>query len=452
LFKQSLPADQSQEFNANPLLFKEEVANDEFQEKDWANAPRVEYASALYRKLAPPRTARVVDDSSGFKLETYGAKVEEASREAEQVPTNNKPQLDQSSIEEFEVSKSEYTEKHDLLNQAESSNELKLDTAKFQFENNENNLENLDEFQSFSEDEVQVKEENNEEYFSSSKPPSELIEESDKNHPENLQFKNKNELNSVDINDALIEEVADSKTQMATDELESELSELKSQLDKKNNEWEEERSSLNKKLAEMQELIQIKEKEYTEQIQSLETNISDKISAQVEVLKEVTNRVEEFTKSPERLFEPIKRLSMHIAEQLVLAELNLSGSSIERLIQRCLDELSNRSEPSIIVELNIQDKDRLEELSGEVSGHVQLRAVPGLQVGSVRVISDDTQVDDLITNRLEGMAHSLLGQPEIWREKSPFFRQPLAQRDSDVQDVKQRITASDDSFVENFND
>ena len=91
-------------------------------------------------------------------------------------------------------------------------------------------------------------------------------------------------------------------------------------------------------------------------------------------------------------------------------------------------------------------------MSGEVSGHVQLRAVPGLQVGSVRVISDDTQVDDLITNRLEGMAHSLLGQPEIWREKSPFFRQPLAQRDSDVQDVKQRITASDDSFVENFND
>jgi Flagellar assembly protein FliH len=338
------------------------------------------------------------------------------------------------------------------LNQAESRNELKLDIAKFQFENNENNLENLDEFQSFSEDEVQVKEENHEEYYSVSTPPSEVIEESDKNHPENLQSKNENELNSVDINDALFDEVADSKTQMATDELESELSELKSQLDKKNNEWEEERSSLNKKLAEMQELIQIKEKEYTEQIQSLETNLSDKISAQVEVLKEVSSRVEEFTKSPERLFEPMKRLSMHIAEQLVLAELNLSGSSIERLIQRCLDELSNRSEPSIIVELNIQDKDRLEELSGEVSGHVQLRAVPGLHVGSVRVISDDTQVDDLITNRLEGMAHSLLGQPEIWRDKSPFFRQPLAQRDSDVQDVKQRITASDDSFVENFND
>ena len=75
-----------------------------------------------------------------------------------------------------------------------------------------------------------------------------------------------------------------------------------------------------------------------------------------------------------------------------------------------------------------------------------------MQAGSVRVISDDTQVDDLITNRLEGLAHSLLGQPEMWKEKSPFFRQPLAQRESEVQDVRQRLTASGDSFEENFND
>ena len=106
----------------------------------------------------------------------------------------------------------------------------------------------------------------------------------------------------------------------------------------------------------------------------------------------------------------------------------------------------------MIVELNVQDKARLEELSGEATPYLQLRGVPGLQAGSVRVISDDTQVDDLITNRLEGLAHSLLGQPEIWKEKSPFFRQPLAQRESDVQDVRQRITAPDDTFEGNFND
>ena len=220
----------------------------------------------------------------------------------------------------------------------------------------------------------------------------------------------------------------------------------------KNKVWNDERLQLTQKLEEAQNILEDREKEYLENIELIEKNSNEKISSQLDILKEITNRVEEYTKTPDRLFEPMKRLSMHIAEQLVLAELNLSGSSIERLIQRCLDELSNRAESSVIVELNVQDKARLEELSGEATPYLQLRGVPGLQAGSVRVISDDTQVDDLITNRLEGLAHSLLGQPEIWKEKSPFFRQPLAQRESDVQDVRQRITAPDDTFEGNFND
>jgi flagellar biosynthesis/type III secretory pathway protein FliH len=123
-----------------------------------------------------------------------------------------------------------------------------------------------------------------------------------------------------------------------------------------------------------------------------------------------------------------------------LAELNLSGASIERLIQRCLDELSSNSQQTVTVELNTQDKVRLQELTGEMFNHIQLHAVSNLQPGSVRVITDDTQVDDLIGHRLEAMANNLLAQPELWREQSPFFKQPLAQRDTEIQDVRQRIT------------
>ena len=74
---------------------------------------------------------------------------------------------------------------------------------------------------------------------------------------------------------------------------------------------------------------------------------------------------------------------------------------------------------------------------------VQLQAIPSLQPGSVRVIVNDTQVEDLVEHRLEALAHGLLGQPEAWREKSPFFRQPLAQRESEVQDVSQRPALPD---------
>jgi flagellar biosynthesis/type III secretory pathway protein FliH len=148
----------------------------------------------------------------------------------------------------------------------------------------------------------------------------------------------------------------------------------------------------------------------------------------------------------------LKRLSVHLAEQLVLAELNLSGASIERLIQRCLDELSSHSHQSITVELNSQDKARLQELSGEMFNNIQLHAVSSMQPGSVRVITDDTQVDDLIGHRLEALAQNLLAQPELWREQSPFFKQPWAQRDSDFEDVRQRPSLIADKFEENRDD
>jgi hypothetical protein len=70
---------------------------------------------------------------------------------------------------------------------------------------------------------------------------------------------------------------------------------------------------------------------------------------------------------------------------------------------------------------------------------MQLQAVPGLHPGSVRVVVNDTQIEDLIEHRLQAMANRLLNQPELWREQSAFFRQPLAQRDGQAQDVPQRM-------------
>jgi flagellar biosynthesis/type III secretory pathway protein FliH len=128
-----------------------------------------------------------------------------------------------------------------------------------------------------------------------------------------------------------------------------------------------------------------------------------------------------------------------------MAELNISGQAIERLVQRCLDELDTHGQSNILVELNPQDKDRLQEMGSEVMGNMHLHAVPTLHPGSVRVIVNDSQIEDLIEHRLQVMANRLLNQPELWREKSAFFRQPLAQREGDVQDVPQRVVLDDAS-------
>jgi hypothetical protein len=467
LFKQTLPNSESSEFSANPLLFKKEIESNEFNERDWANAPRVDYASALYRKLAPPRTARVIDDASGFKLETYGAKPPESQAQVKQKSNSN----DVSGSELHTIaSKEQNSGEHE---DAKPTSEVLLGTAELEstaeadqpnkpaiteeiIDSDNNSTVSMTGIDNDGLNNVEAAHEVNNSAESSVKFDN--LENSDIDSFNSVPFSTNSEDHLASENEDRLS-IEDEHVVFGNEPLEqpsaqsmAELSELRDELTQKNKQWDEERVQLLQKLEELQSSIDAKDKDYLENIELIEKSMNDKLNAQLEILKEVTNRVEEYTKTPDRIFEPMKRLSMHIAEQLVLAELNLSGSSIERLIQRCLDELSNRNEPSVIVELNSQDKARLEELSGDLTPHLQLRGVPGLQAGSVRVISDDTQVDDLITNRLEGLAHSLLGQPEIWKEKSPFFRQPLAQRESEVQDVRQRITASDDSFEENFND
>ena len=179
--------------------------------------------------------------------------------------------------------------------------------------------------------------------------------------------------------------------------------------------------------------------------------LKSRLQEQLNLMQIVNHKLSQFSADPKALFEPMKRLAVHISEQVVMAELNISGQAIERLVQRCLDELDTHGQSNILVELNPQDKDRLQEMGSEVMANMHLHAVPTLQPGSVRVIVNDSQIEDLIEHRLQVMANRLLNQPELWREKSAFFRQPLAQREGDVQDVLQRV-AFDDAPRENEHD
>ena len=170
------------------------------------------------------------------------------------------------------------------------------------------------------------------------------------------------------------------------------------------------------------------------------TALTAELQEQLVLLGQVHDTLRAFSNDPQALFEPVKRLALHISEQLVLAELTVSGQAIERLVQRCLDEIDLHGQSAVTVELNPQDKARLEDLGAEVIKQMQLQAVPGLHPGSVRLVVNDSQIEDLIEHRLQAMANRLLNQPELWREQSAFFRQPLAQRDGQVEDVPERVT------------
>ena len=155
---------------------------------------------------------------------------------------------------------------------------------------------------------------------------------------------------------------------------------------------------------------------------------ADEIAAQRVLFESVSRDLAALMADPKKFFEPLKRLAIHIAEQVVVGELQTSTQALKRLVQRCLDELDHPVHGAVVLELNPEDKARLQEHGGDFIKGMRLEALPELQIGSVRVFANDTVVEDLVEHRLEGLAKALLVDVDAWREKSP-----LAQRILDVQ-------------------
>lgn len=150
------------------------------------------------------------------------------------------------------------------------------------------------------------------------------------------------------------------------------------------------------------------------------------------ILEALEAAFERLQRSPQDYFEPLKRLALHLAEQLVLAELGLDGKAIERLVQRCVDDLSTHDESMILVELNPADLPLLEALREKLglnrSQVLKLRANPSLLPGSARASANDAIVQDLIENQLAEFAKALGVDEARWKSSSAFESERLAAR------------------------
>lgn len=149
------------------------------------------------------------------------------------------------------------------------------------------------------------------------------------------------------------------------------------------------------------------------------------------LLQEIDQKVDALIEDPAQLQEPLKRLALHLAEQLVLGDLSLSPQAVEHLIERCIETLDAPDASALVVELNAQDLALLQNqqrTEGQPKPAWRLQADHSLLPGSVRVRADDAVVSDLIENRLESLAHSLLQDPQAWQANSAFAPSKLASR------------------------
>jgi hypothetical protein len=137
-----------------------------------------------------------------------------------------------------------------------------------------------------------------------------------------------------------------------------------------------------------------------------------------------------------------------LAEQLVRAELQLSGQAIHNLIQQCIQQLDHVVEP-VHVSVNPEDLQRLTAMGESVTKHMQLEADAQLRPGSVRVRAQDSVVQDLIETRLEPLARRLLAQPEQWMQQSSLVkdRAEALPADAPVRDWQRQVVDVEDTEI-----
>ena len=359
----------------------------QFGEVDWAQVPKLDYASVLFRQLATPESAKVHDNSDGFVLETFGLPLP--------TPRSEK--------------KSELAARAQAESAALSANETTTLTP------------------------LQAT------------PPKEAIDTSVLYGDESFWTCANPDVWDLFTDDGVADQLFDSADWAAAREVAYQEGFAAGREEGYHVGYGEGQDTGKLEgLAEgqMAGYEAAQSQADAAQAQALEAQrveIFASLDEQKMLLKEVTDKLQALSDNPQALFEPLKRLALHISEHMVLAELNLSGQAIERLVQRCLDEIDLHGQSQVLIELNPQDKSRLQEMAGDVMSQMQIQAVSTLQPGSVRVLVNDTQIEDLVQNRMQTLANSLLTQPEAWREQSVFFRQPLAQREGQAQDVPERV-------------
>ena len=175
-------------------------------------------------------------------------------------------------------------------------------------------------------------------------------------------------------------------------------------------------------------------------------NEADSLAALADKANQVLENIEQgvlaLKESPADWNEPLKRLALHLAEQLTLTELSISANGIQNLIDRCIETLDVQSASSVVVELNPSDMALLQNhkaAPGEQTHSWRLVADAHLLPGSVRVRADDAVVSDLIEHRLETLAQALLQNTKPWQAQTAFQPERLSARRGKAETVEDAL-------------
>ncbi len=176
--------------------------------------------------------------------------------------------------------------------------------------------------------------------------------------------------------------------------------------------------------------------------------IAEERARESELLRHLTIELRALTEDPDRFYEPLRRLALHIAEQLVRGELRASGAVISQVVRQCLQALDAPAS-KVVVCLNAEDAQVLQALAPAFLEGLRLQPEPHLTRGSVRLRMDDTVLEDLIEHRLEALMQPLM-MPASRAGESVLVRE-LSQRGEPVPTpvpAPRRARPGDDTVID----
>lgn len=144
-------------------------------------------------------------------------------------------------------------------------------------------------------------------------------------------------------------------------------------------------------------------------------HIEAKSMAGSEALLALADSIRAASLQASALRKPVKLLAMHLAREVVRGELITPGKVIERLVDRCLDEIDRGRGFEVRLHLHPEDLEDYQQALGSDRHGFALLPDAHLSRGSVRLATDATTIDDLLEHRFEDLSEQLLGDPSAWR-------------------------------------
>lgn len=105
--------------------------------------------------------------------------------------------------------------------------------------------------------------------------------------------------------------------------------------------------------------------------------------------------------------DPLKKLAIHLAEQLIRGELVISSAAIQRLVNQSLEDIERQGTDAIVITLHPEDVESLLDTPDLMKEGIEFRSDIHLSRGSVRVTMGDSAIEDLIEHRLQNIVDSL---------------------------------------------